>query len=835
MQSHVRVAVIGGGVVGCSVLYHLTRLGWSDVMLIERSELTSGSTWHAAGGFHTLNADTNMAALQGYTIRLYRELEELTGQSCGLHHVGGLTLAADADRLDFLKAERAKHRYMGLETEIVGPDEIARLSPITNPKGLLGALYDPLDGHLDPSGTTQAYAKGARMRGAEIVLRNPVRELRPRPDGSWDVVTEQGTVNAGHVVNAAGLWAREVGAMAGVYLPCHPMEHQYLVTDDLPEVHERDTELPHCMDPAGESYLRQEGRGLVIGMYEQGCELWAVQGTPEDFGHELLPEKIDRMADKLDVAYERYPILRTAGVKRIISGPFTFAPDGNPLVGPVPGLRNYWAACAVMAGFSQGGGVGLALAEWMIEGEPSRDIFAMDVARFGDWCTRPYTRAKVRENYQRRFAVSYPNEELPAGRGLVTTPAYGVWAARNAVFGAGYGLEHVNYFAPQGEPAFEEPSFRRSNAFEPVAAECRAVREAVGINEIHNFGKYLVEGPDAEAWLSRLMANRMPREGRIVLTPMLSPKGRLVGDFTVARLAPERFQLTASYAAQAFHMRWFESHLPPGGVSVRNVSLDRIGFQIAGPRARDVLAAAASADVANEALRFLDAREIEVGLVPALVCRISYTGDLGYEIYVDAEHQVALWQALAAAGAAHGMRPFGMRAMMSLRLEKSFGAWMREYRPEYTAAETGLDRFVDLRKNDFIGRDAAMRERDAPPGRRLCTFVVDARDADVWADEPIFSAGRGRRLRDLGRIRALQREERRARLRAGGACLARRGIHHRDPRRAARGDARRRAGARSSRRAHAELIADFEAPGRGGGGPGRDAPPQSCANFQKTP
>ena len=362
MKSHVRVAVVGGGVVGCSVLYHLTRLGWSDVMLIERSELTSGSTWHAAGGFHTLNADTNMAALQGYTIRLYRELEELTGQSCGLHHVGGLTLASDADRLDFLEAERAKHRYMGLETEIVGPEEIARLSPITNTRGLLGALYDPLDGHLDPSGTTQAYARGARMQGAEIVLRNPVRELHARPDGSWDVVTAEGTVNAEHVVNARGTVGEGGGgAMAGVYLPCHPMEHQYLVTDDLPEIHERETELPHCMDPAGESYLRQEGRGLVIGMYEQRCELWAVDGTPRDFGHELLPEKIDRIADKLDVACDRYPILLTAGIKRVISGPFTFAPDGNPLVGPVPGLRNYWAACAVMAGFSQGGGVGLAL------------------------------------------------------------------------------------------------------------------------------------------------------------------------------------------------------------------------------------------------------------------------------------------------------------------------------------------------------------------------------------------------------------------------------------------------------------------------------------------
>ena len=605
---------------------------------------------------------------------------------------------------------------------------------------MLGALYDPLDGHLDPSGTTQAYAKGARMQGAEIVLRNPVRKLSPRPDGSWDVVTEQGTVNAEHVVNAAGLWAREVGEMAGVYLPCHPMGAP------VPR-HRRSSRGLRARHRASPLHGPRRGRAICArreGVWSSACTSSGAScgpwtGRRRTSAHELLPEKIDRISDKLDVAYERYPILRTAGVKRVISGPFTFAPDGNPLVGPVPGLRNYWAACAVMAGFSQGGGVGLALAEWMVEGEPSRDIFAMDVARFGGWCTRPYTRAKVRENYQRRFAVSYPNEELPAGRGLVTTPAYGVWAARNAVFGAGYGLEHVNYFAPDGEPAFEQPSFRRSNAFEPVAAECDAVREAAGINEIHNFGKYLVEGPEAEAWLSRLMANRMPREGRIVLTPMLSPKGRLIGDFTVARIAPERFQLTASYAAQAFHMRWFAANLPPSGVSVRNVSLDRIGFQIAGPRARDVLAATTSIDVSNEALRFFDARELEVGLVPALVCRVSYTGDLGYEIYVDSEHQVSLYQALAAAGDAHGMKPFGMRAMMSLRLEKSFGAWMREYRPEYTPAETGLDRFVDLRKNDFIGRDAAMRERDGPPGRRLRTFVVDAHDADVWSDEPIFA------------------------------------------------------------------------------------------------
>jgi dimethylglycine dehydrogenase len=742
MKSHVRVVVIGGGVVGCSVLYHLTKLGWRDVLLIERSELTSGSTWHAAGGFHTLNADTNMAALQGYTIRLYNELEEISGQACGLHHVGGLTLATTPERLDYLKAARAKHRYMGLETEIVGPNEIRKLSPITNVEGVLGALYDPLDGHLDPSGTTHAYAKAARLQGAEISLRNRVLELKPQPDGSWDVVTEQGTVRAEHVVNAAGLWAREVGAMAGVYHPLHPMEHQYLVTDDIPEVYDRGAELPHVMDPTGESYLRQEGRGLVIGFYEQDCVQWAVNGTPWSFGHELLPDHLDRIGHSLEIAYDRFPVLAKAGVKRVINGPFTFAPDGNPLVGPMPGLRNYWAACAVMAGFSQGGGVGLTLAEWMVEGEPSRDVFAMDVARFGDYTTRTYTRAKVRENYQRRFAISYPNEELPAARPHHTTPAYALWKSRDAVFGVGYGLEHVNYFARNESERFEVPSFRRSNVFDTVGAECRAVREAVGINEIHNFGKYEVTGPEAESWLNTVMAGRVPKEGKIALTPMLSPKGRIIGDFTISRLEPEKFQLTASYSAQAFHMRWFERHLPEKGVEIRNMSLRRLGFQIAGPKARELLRRVADTDVSNAAFPFLTVRRMEVGLAPAIVQRVTYTGDLGYEIYVPARFQVALYDALTDAGRDLGLTPFGMRAMMSLRLEKSFGAWLREFKPDYTPAETGLDRFISFKKNDFIGRGAAMAEKETPPNRRLCTFVVDAADADVWGDEPIWRGGK---------------------------------------------------------------------------------------------
>ncbi len=741
MKTQAQVVVIGGGVVGCSVLYHLTKFGWKDVLLIERSELTSGSTWHAAGGFHTLNADPNIAALQGYTIKLYRELEEISGQACGLHHVGGITIATDNDRMDYLKAERAKHRYMGLETEILGPDEIKEFCPVVNTDGIVGALYDPLDGHLDPSGTTHAYAKAARMQGAEISLRNHVKELVRKSDGTWDVVTQEGTVNTEYVVNAAGLWAREVGEMAGLNLPLHPMEHQYLVTDDIPEVYERDKELPHVMDPSGMSYFRQEGRGLVIGIYEQACDPWAVDGTPWDFGHELLPDNLERIADSLEMAYHRFPVLEKAGIKTVINGPFTFAPDGNPLVGPVPGLPGYWCACAVMAGFSQGGGVGRTVAEWMIEGEPSSDVFAMDVSRFGDYCTRAYTKVKVTENYQRRFAISYPNEELPAGRPLRTTPAYGVWKAQGAVFGSGYGLEHVNYFARPGDEDFEIPSFRRSNAHDAVGEECRAVRTAVGINEIHNFGKYEVTGPGAEDWLNGLLANRMPNVGRIALSPMLNPIGKLIGDLTISRLEEERFQIVGSFGAQAYHMRWFLSHLPDSGVAIRNVSLDRIGFQIAGPNAKELLSRVTRADVSTEALPFLSVQQMDVGNAPAIVCRISYTGDLGYEIYVPTDYQVALYEALADAGADLGLKPFGMRAMMSLRLEKGFGSWLREYKPDYTPAETGLDRFVRFQKPEFIGRDAAVAERDNPPARRLVTMVVKADDADVWADEPIWRDG----------------------------------------------------------------------------------------------
>ena len=743
MKTTTRVVVIGGGVVGCSVLYHLTKLGWSDVMLLERSELTSGSTWHAAGGFHTLNGDTNMAALQGYTIRLYKELEEITGMSCGLHHVGGVTLADNQDRMDMLLAERAKHRYMGLETEIVGPEEIKKIAPVTNVDGVIGALYDPLDGHLDPSGTTHAYAKAARMGGATIETHCMVRETNQRADGTWDVVTDKGTIHTEHVVNAGGLWAREVGAMAGVYLPLHPMEHQYLVTDEVPLIKEmmaQGIEHPHVMDPAGESYLRQEGMGLCIGFYEQPCRPWAVDGTSWDFGHELLPDDFDKIEDSIDFAYKRFPDLERSGVKSVIHGPFTFAPDGNPLVGPIPGLRNYWSACGVMAGFSQGGGVGLMLAQWMIEGETERDTFAMDVARFGDWISPGYTRPKVIENYQKRFSVAYPNEELPAARPFVRTPMYDKFDSMGAVWGQQFGLEVVNYFAMDDEPRHETPSFRRSNAWEATAREVKAVRESVGINEVHNFGKYRVTGENARSWLNRIMAGRIPQIGRISLTPMLSPKGRLIGDFTVSCLSEIEFQLTASYGSQAYHYRWFLQNVSDG-VSVENVSDKLNGFQIAGPKARDVLAACTRTDISY--MRFMDVRRMVVGFVNVTIQRVSYTGDLGYEIYCDPMYQRALWDVLWAEGQKHGMKPFGMRAMMSLRLDKFFGSWLAEFSPDYTPGETGMDRFISWKKpDDFIGRTAAEAERASGAARKLCVFEVDVQDADVNAYEPIWLDGK---------------------------------------------------------------------------------------------
>ncbi|RWP31695.1 FAD-dependent oxidoreductase [Mesorhizobium sp.] len=748
MKSHAKAVVIGGGVVGCSVLYHLAKAGWTDIMLIERSELTSGSSWHAAGGFHTLNGDPNVAKLQAYTVQLYREIEELSGQSCSLHLTGGVMMADTPERMDFLRLAHAKGRYLGMDTELITPSEAKAMFPLMDETNFVGAMWDPVEGHLDPSGTTHAYAKAARKLGAEIVLRNRVVELTQEVDGTWNVVTEQGTVKAEHVVNCGGLWAREIGRMVGVELPLLAMEHMYLLTEPMPEVEEFNKstgrEMIGVMDFKGEIYTRQERNGILLGTYEKACKPWSPVNTPWDFGHELLQPDIDRIAPSLEIGFKHFPGIEKAGIKQIINGPFTFALDGNPLVGPVQGLTNFWCACAVMAGFSQGGGVGLALSNWMVHGDPGFDVWGMDVARFGEWATLRYTNAKVRENYSRRFSIRFPNEELPAARPAQTTPLYDTMLANNAVMGDSWGLETPLWFAPKGTEPKDIVSFHRSNDFGPIGEEVRATREKVGVTEIANFAKYEVSGLGSEDFLNRLMTNRMPKTGRIVLTPMLNEFGRLIGDFTIAKAGEERFMIWSSSAAQKYHMRWFEKHLPKDAPTASQVRIQRfdqtlVGLSIAGPKSRDLLQKLVDVDISTKAFRFMDFREMAVGGAPCMVNRITYTGDLGYEIWMAPAYQRLVYKAIKDAGEEFGLVDFGMRALLSMRLEKNFPTWFRELRPIYGPFEGAMDRFVKLEKNDFIGRESAAREQAEGPKLRRVSFIVDAADADVMGDEPIWA------------------------------------------------------------------------------------------------
>ncbi|MCB9946233.1 MAG: GcvT family protein [Rhodospirillaceae bacterium] len=741
MQTHAKVVIIGGGVVGCSILFHLAKFGWKDVVLLERSELTSGSSWHAAGQIHTISSDPNISRLQGYTINLYREIEATSGQNVGMHNTGGFYLASSQVWVDYLKRERSKARTMGLDQEFISVEEAARRHPLIDPKRYLAALWDPLDGDIDPSGVTYAYAKAAKVHGASYHTHTPVIATTQRPDGSWDVVTEKGTIHAEIVVNAGGLWAREVGHMAGIDLAVQPMEHHYLITEDIPEIVERgDARLPAGIDYEGNMYFRQEGKGMLLGTYEPRATPWKVAGTPWDFGHELLPPKLEAIEDRLMLGFERIPALERAGIKTIINGPFTFGPDGNPMIGPVPGMRNYWVAVAVMAGFCQAGGVGLCMAEWMIDGEPSIDVWAMDVARFGSFATPGWGTTKAAENYERRFVMTFPNETLPKGRRQKTTALYDRLTAKGAVWGQAFGLEHALWFADGPEDAYEQPTFRRPRAHAYVAREVKAVREAVGAIEIANFAKHGIRGPGARAFLDRVLAGRLPKPGRLALTPMLTPKGRLYGDLTVSCLAEDEFLILGSGAMQDAHRRWFEARLPDGGVAYRNLSDDLHGIGLSGPNSRALLARLTRDDVSNEAFRFRDVRRTYVADVPAIVARISFSGELGYEIYVAPPYQLRLAEAIEQAGADLGLRWYGARALMSLRLEKAWGVWTLDYRPDFTPAEAGLDAHIDWTK-DFVGKDAALRQRDTGPSKRLVTMVVDTTDIDVCNDEAILKDG----------------------------------------------------------------------------------------------
>ncbi len=738
MKDHYQVVVIGGGVVGSSVLYHLAKFGWSDVCLLERSVLTAGSSWHAAGGVHALNADPNMAALQAYTIDLLSEIQAESGQDIGLSMTGGITVASAPARWEWLQSAYRIFQTIGIEDcYLMSPQDIKDKCPIMDITGVLGGLWCDREGYVDTTGTVHAYAGAAKKRGATVIEHTKVESLNQRPDRSWDVITDKGVIHAEHVVNAGGLWAKQVGRMVGLDLPLSPLEHHYLLTDTIPEVAALDFELPMTVDLEGFTYMRQYQKGVLVGIYEINHKHWNMDGAPWDYGIELIQEDIDRISDELEMAFARYPVLTEIGVKNWVNGAFTFSPDGNPLVGPVSSVPNYWLACGVMAGFLQGGGVGKTLAEWMIHGETEADAWPMDIARYGAFTSnREYIRQTTGQFYSRRFVMTYPNEQLPAGRPLKKAPAWSDMNAAGAQWGCSWGLEVPLMFAGNG---FEEtPTLRRSNAFNVVAEECRAVRENVGLLDISGFSRYEISGPNAETWLRKIICGRLPAPGQARLAPLLTPSGRLKGDLTAFNWGDGRWWLMGSYYLRNWHMRWFHDHRDEG-VTVQDISDITVGFGLAGPKSRDVLALLTHQDVSDGALPFMGCDTIDIGLIRAQVGRLSVCGELGYEINCHASEHITLRNLLLEAGVDFEMREFGFYAMNSLRLEKSFGIWNAEFTQDRTPAVTGMDRWIDWTRDDFIGHQAAAKEKSAgTPSQTLVTFEIDAEDADASGYEPVW-------------------------------------------------------------------------------------------------
>ncbi len=741
MRQHAQAVVIGGGLVGCSILYHLTKLGWTDVVLLERDELTSGSTWHAAAGIHGLHDSNNITRIQYYTMQLYKDLEKETGQGCGVFQPGSLYLAQTEAREHQLRLQAAKAKRYRMNFAEVSRAEAEKLHPLVNFDGIRCIMYEPDGGNVDPSGVTMAYAAGARQRGAEIHRFTPVTGTEQRPDGSWTVRTTKGDIHTQWVVNAAGLWAREVAAMAGLSLPLIPSEHQYFVTETIPEIEAAGRRLPSVADRDGEYYLRQEGLGLLIGAYEKDMKFWSEDGTPQDFGHELLPDDLGRIEDNVMRAITRIPAIETAGIKKVINGPMIWSPDSAALFGPVPELRNYFCCCGIIPGFSQSGGLGLLSAEWMVEGEPKLDLFAWDLARYGNWVTPAFTKARVKDQYSNRFKIHFPNEERMAGRPVRTRPVYEMQKGMGALFGLNYGWEHPLWFSQEGEPKEEEYGFTRQNWWEPVGREVRMLRDTVGILDISNFAKYEAKGPGAEAWLNSLLANRMPREiGRSCLTPLIGKRGGVAGDFTVTRLGEEEFMMVGSGMAERFHERFFRAIELPAGTTFRSLTEAMCGFNVAGPKSRELLQRLTNADLSAKAFAFMRSQRITVAGIDVVAIRVSFTGDLGWELHCAAEDQVALYTALVNAARELGGGPVGSRALMSLRLEKGYGSWGREYSPEYWPQESGLERLVKMDKGDFLNREAYAALADKPPRDRLMMFSIAATNADAAGGEPIFLA-----------------------------------------------------------------------------------------------
>jgi dimethylglycine dehydrogenase len=752
MRTHAQAVIIGGGVIGCSILYHLTKLGWTDVVLLERDELTSGSTWHAAANIHGLHDNNNITRIQNYTMNLYNALEEETGQSCGVFQPGSLYLAQTEAREHQLRLQAAKAKYYGLNFHEVSRAEAEALHPLVNYDGVRCIMFEPSGGNVDPSGVTNAYAAGARQNGAEIIRFCPVTGTEQQSDGSWIVRTAKGDIATQWVVNAAGLWGREVAALAGINLPLQPTEHQYFVTETIAEIAGMDRRLPSVADRDGEYYLRQEGKGLLVGAYEKDVVFWAEDGTPQGFGHELFADDLGRIEDNMMRAIDRVPAVGEAGIKRVINGPMIWSPDSNVLFGPVPELRNYFCCNGIIPGFSQSGGMGLLAADWIVTGETRYDMFAWDVARFGDWADAAFTKARVGDQYANRFKIHFPNEEREAGRPMRKRLAYEAQRDLGAVFGLNYGWEHPLYYGYPVGSKDDTEGFTRQGWWEQVGKECRMLRAQAGIIDISNFAKYRCAGPGAETWLNAIFANTMPKVvGRSCLTPLIGVRGGIAGDFTVTRTGDDEFWIIGSGMAERYHARFFNAVDLPAGTTFESQTQAMCGFNVAGPKSREMLQRMTNTSLVTADFAFMRSQWIELAGVRCLALRVSFTGDLGWELHCDVADQARLFAALIAVGEVFGAGPVGSRALMSLRVEKGYGSWSWEYSPEYWPQEVGLARLCKMDK-DFLNKAAVAEMLKKAPRKELVILALDgaqtdASNADATGGEPIFRNGEG-----IGRV-----------------------------------------------------------------------------------
>lgn len=743
MKSNARVVVVGGGMMGASLLYHLALEGCTDTVLIEKDELTSGSTWHAAGQCPSITGSYNLAKIHAYSNQLYPRLEALTGQYTSWHASGGLRLANNERELAWLKYVHGFSKIIGFSMDIVGLDEIRRLNPFLTTDGVLAAAWTRDDGHGDPSGICNALAKAARDLGATVVRHNRVTGIRPRPSGEWEVLTEQGPIVAEMVVNAAGCYARQVAQMVGADAPITNMQHHYVITHPIPAFLERSGEIPVIRDSYTSGYLRQEQKSGLMGIYESTglTEAWSPRGFPEwESSNELFPDDLDRIAPWLERAIERMPIFGEVGIRRVINGAIPHTPDGAPLLGPAPGLKNFWMCCGTSFGIAQGGGCGKFLAQWMVHGDAEINMTEFDPRRFGPYADLKYVHAKVFLDYRTTFTTRLPGEEEPDGRPSKTSPLYERLKSQGCVYTETFGWERPKWFSPDGR--VEESGYRRNNVFEVVRGEVAAVHERVGVLDLTGFAKYDITGRDAQAFLNRVCANRMPqRIGGIALVHMLSPQGRILGEMTVSRLGEERFYALSAAAAELRDRDLLMQSVRPGEqVHIANVTEERGVLVLSGPRSRELLARLTAADLGNEPFPWLTGREIEVAGHPVRALRVSYVGELGWELHPPMGSMRALYEALVDAGSAFGIANYGLYAVNSMRMEKGYKAWSTELTNELTMLEADMGRFFAAKKDDFVGKAATLAQVGRP--FKIVYVEVDAADTDARGGEPLFAQGR---------------------------------------------------------------------------------------------